>query len=118
MERMVKTIKVQQVIDMLDLEVVTGNSLEKEVKGGYVGDLLSNVMAKAEAGNIWVTIQGHQNVIAIALLIDVSAVIVAENFDIDEKAVERAEEKGVNLLRSSLSAYEIVGRLYENGITT
>ena len=115
---MVKTIKVQQVIDLLDLEVVTKGSLEKEINGGYVGDLLSNVMAKAKAGNIWVTIQGHQNVVAIALLIDVSAVIVAEDFEIDDQAINRAEEKGVNLLRSPLSAYEIVGRLYENGITS
>ena len=111
-------IKVKTVVDLLDLEVVIGASLEREIKGGYVGDLLSNVMAKAREDDIWVTIQGHQNVVAVALLIDMAGVIIAEDFEIEDKTIHRAEEKGVNLLRSPDPAYEIVGELYENGITS
>lgn len=111
-------IKVKKVIDLLDLEVVTGASMDREIKGGYVGDLLSNVMAQARKDDIWVTIQGHQNVVAVALLIDMAGVIIAEDFEIEEKAMQKAEEKDVNLFRSPHTAYEIVGKLYQNGITS
>ncbi|MFW6006600.1 MAG: DRTGG domain-containing protein [Bacillota bacterium] len=111
-------IKIKDIIKTLNLEEINTADLEREVKGGYTGDLLSNVMAEAEAGDIWITIQGHQNIIAVALLVDMSGVIIAEDFDIEDKAVSRAEEKGINLLRSSLSAYELAGKLYKQGITS
>ncbi len=110
--------KVKDIIELLDLEVIVGADLDREITGGYTGDLLSNVMAGAEAGNVWVTIQSHQNVVAVGLLVDISAVIIAENFEVEEKALKRAREKGINILRSSLSAYEIAGILYQKGIKT
>lgn len=108
--------KVSKIIEKLELEVITGPCLEKEVSGGYAGDLLSNVMARAESGDVWLTIQGHQNVVAVALLADVSAVIIVEDFEVEKKAVERAKEKDVNILRTSLSTYEMAGKLYQLGI--
>ena len=110
--------KVKDIIELLDLEVIVGADLDREITGGYAGDLLSNVMAGAEAGNVWITIQSHQNVVAVGLLVDISAVIIAENFEVEEKALKRAREKGINILRSSLSAYEIAGILYQKGIKT
>ncbi|MDI3547472.1 MAG: hypothetical protein PWR10_1124 [Halanaerobiales bacterium] len=108
--------KVRELVEKLDLEVIVGKSLDKEITGGYIGDLLSNVMAKARAGNLWLTIQGHQNVVAVALLTEVSAVIIVEDFDIEEEAVKKAEEKSINILRTPLSAYELAGKLFELGI--
>ncbi len=108
--------KVKELIDKLEMEVIVGADLDKEIVGGYVGDLLSNVMARAEAGNLWITIQGHQNVIAVALLADISAVIVVENFKIEEVAVKRAEEKGINLLRTPLTSYKLISELVKMGV--
>ncbi len=108
--------KLKEIIENLGLEVVTGCSLDKEVTGGYTGDLLSNVMAGAGNGDLWLTIQGHQNVTAVALLTEVAAVVIVEGFEFEDKAVEKAREKGVNLLRTSLPAYELSGRLYKLGI--
>lgn len=108
--------KVRELVEKLDLEVIVGKSLDKEITGGYIGDLLSNVMAKARAGNLWLTIQGHQNVVAVALLTEVSAVIIVEDFDIEEEAVKKAEEKSINILRTPLFAYELAGKLFELGI--
>ena len=105
--------KLKKIIDKLDLEVVVEYSLEETVKGGYCGDLLSNVMAKAQKGNLWFTVQSHQNVIAVALLTEVAAVVVAEGFEIEDKAVKRAKEKGVNILRSDLNSYQLAGLLYQ-----
>ncbi len=108
--------KVRELVDKLEMEVIVGADLDKEVAGGYVGDLLSNVMARAEEGNLWITIQGHQNVVAVALLADVSAVVVVENFEIEEGAIKRAEEKGINILRTSMTSYNLISELVKLGI--
>ncbi|QTL99650.1 serine kinase [Iocasia frigidifontis] len=108
--------RVNEIVDKLGLEVIAADSLAREVSGAYIGDLLSNVMARAEEGNLWLTIQGHQNVVAVALLADVAAVIVVEGMTVEDAAVARAEEKGVNILRSELSAYELAVKLVKMGI--
>ena len=74
---------------------------------------MSNVIAKAQKGNLWFTVQSHQNVIAVALLTEVAAVVVTEGFEIEDKAVKRAKEKGVNILRSDLNSYQLAGLLYQ-----
>ncbi|MFP4016836.1 MAG: DRTGG domain-containing protein [Halanaerobiales bacterium] len=107
---------VKELVEKLELEVIVAADLEKEIDGAYVGDLLSNVMARAKEGNLWITIQGHQNVVAVALLASVSAVIVVEDFEIEEEAAQRAEEKGINILRTSLNAYQLVRELVNLGI--
>ena len=108
--------KIKEVAQKLELEKVVGGDLTSEVKGGHVGDLLSNVMGRAQADDLWITIQGHQNVAAIALLTDVAGVVVAEDMEIDEDTITKAEEKNINLFQSQLSSYQLAGQLYELGI--
>ncbi len=105
--------KIKRVVQELDWEVVVAGDLEAEVTGGYACDLLSNVMAQAQAGDLWFTIQGHQNVVAVGLLVEVAGIVIAEDVDIDEEAVSRAEENEINLLRSSQPIYELCGELYQ-----
>ena len=108
--------QLKEVIQKMDLEILNKADFKAEVKGCYIGDLLSNVMAQAQAGDIWITIQGHQNIIAVALLADAAAVIVAESAEVDEKAIKRAAEKEVNLLRSKLSAYKLAQEFTKIGV--
>ena len=79
---------------------------EKEVSGVYMGDLLSWVMGKAEAGDAWITIMSNVNVIAVASLSDVSCVILAEGVTLDEEILSLAVEKGINVLLTESSAYK------------
>ena len=79
---------------------------EKEIEGVYVGDLLSWVMGRADAGNLWITIMSNVNVIAVASLTDVSAIILAEDVVLDEEVLSVAAAKGVNVLSSTLPVYE------------
>ena len=108
--------KVKEIVSKLDLEVLEAENLEQEVKNGYTGDMLSNVMAKLKEGELWITVQGHQNVAAVALLTGAAGVIVAENFDVDQKTREHARKEGLNLFSSSLSAFELSGLLYKLGV--
>lgn len=84
---------------------------ERDVRGAYIGDLLSWVMGKAESGNAWITIMSGINVIAVATLADVSCVVLAEGVMPDRDAMEAATAKGVNILSTTLSAYEAAKRI-------
>lgn len=84
---------------------------EREIHGCYIGDLLSWVMGRAEADNIWITIMTNVNVTAVGSLTDVSAVIIAEGAKPDASLVEIAQEKGVNILMSDLTAFELAVKI-------
>lgn len=103
----------REMIGKLELTVVaeTG-ALDETVSGGYVSDLLSHVMGQAKAGQIWVTMQGHQNIIAVASLVGLAAVIVAGGVEPEEQTVVKARDQEVVLCKTNLSTYEVVGRLY------
>ena len=91
------------------LTLICGEDLEiTQVEGFYIGDLLSFVMAKAKPGQIWLTIQAHPNVIAVASLINLSAVIVVEGVDIPQETIDVANERGVILISSILDAVDLV----------
>jgi len=78
----------------------------REIEGAYCGDLLSWVMGKAEENNALVTIMTNVNVLAVASLINMSVVIVCENAQLSEEFVAGAKDKGINVLKSSLPAFE------------
>jgi hypothetical protein len=107
----------EKVSQQLDLAVKTETGqLDVEVTGGYATDLLSCAMAKAQAGNVWVTLQSHPNVVAVASLLNLAGVIITEGMVPDEATIEKAYEEGVNILTTSLTTYTVVGRLYELGV--
>jgi predicted transcriptional regulator len=109
--------KVTDIVGRLSLDLLSGESgLEREVLGGYCGDLLSDVMANAEKGSVWITIQRHQNIVAVALLKELAAIVLANGYQPDQETVEKAREEGIPLLFSSLAAYELAGKLHDAGI--
>ena len=109
--------KVKAIVDALSLTVGAGRSrLDTDVTGGYTADLLSCAMAGAAQGNVWVTLQGHLNVVAVASLNELAAVIVVEGKPVAPEALTKAEEEGVVILTTSMTGYEVAGRLWELGV--
>ena len=84
---------------------------DREVSGAYIGDLLSWVMGRAEAGNVWITIMSNQNIAAVATLADVACILLAEEVIPDAEVLRIAEEKGINILATKLSAFEAAKRI-------
>jgi hypothetical protein len=80
---------------------------EREIKGVYIGDLLSWVMGRAKADDAWITIMSNINVVAVASLADVSCILLAEGVTLADEIVKTATDKGINLLSSTLTAYEL-----------
>jgi hypothetical protein len=110
--------KLKNVIEKLNLEVKTGQEgLDADVTGGYVSDLLSDVIANSRKGDLWITLQIHQNIVAVATLKELAGIILINGKIPADETVSKAEGEGVPILVSPLPAYEIVCQLYELGIS-
>jgi hypothetical protein len=113
-----KTMNLQQIIDQLNLHVLTETRDFASLRptGGYSSDLLSCVMAGAKKGYLWITLQAHLNIVAVAALNEVAAIIITENAQPDAASIEKANQQGIVLLATSQTTYEINGKLWELGI--
>jgi hypothetical protein len=107
-----------KIIQELELTLLTEPRDFAEVvpTGGYVSDLLSCVMAGAVRNGVWITLQSHVNIIAVAALLDLSAIIVTEGATPDQATIQRANQEGVVLLLSSRPSFFIAGKLWEMGL--
>jgi len=106
-----------EIAEELSLSVQTASEkLNIEVTGGYASDLLSCVMAKARQGNIWVTLQSHLNVVAVAALLQLAGVVVTEGMQPDAATLEKAAEEGIPILTTPHTTFTIVSQLAQLGI--
>ena len=108
----------ENIINELKLELLTKKMDFSEItpSHGYVSDMLSCVMTGAGQNSIWITLQAHSNIVAVARLLDVSAVIITEGAEPDEKTVSKANDEGITLLSTQENSFFIVGKLWEFGI--
>ena len=99
---------IQELCEELPLTPLTGTiQQDRFVQGCYMGDLLSWVMGRAREDNIWITVMGNVNAVAVAKLADISAIILCDNAPLDADAKQRAEENDITIFASPLSAYEL-----------
>jgi DRTGG domain len=109
--------KLKELVDALSLDVKTpGLDLNREVTGGYVSDLLSDVIGNAREGFLWVTLQVHLNIVAVASLKGLAGIILVNNRTPDQQTLKKAAEENVPILASTLPTFELVGRLYSLGL--
>lgn len=105
--------QVKDIISILGLKIFGGGQgLNREITGGYTSDLLSDVMGHAENGVAWITLQTHKNVIAIASLKELAAVILIKGNVPDADMLAQAEEEGIPVLGSDGQSFELSGKLY------
>ena len=106
--------KVSDLIKELELTVFCGGeNLDTELKGGYTSDLLSDVMGHIEEGMLWITMQTHQNIVAVATLKDAAAVLVVNGASPDGETLQKGKEEGIPVLGTSLSAFIASGKIYQ-----
>ena len=106
--------KVIDLVEKLDLKVFTeGVDLNTEITGGYVSDLLSDVMGHAAEGNVWITLQNHLNVVAIASLKDLACVILVKGIEPSEEVLAKANSEQIPVLGSAGNTFELAGNIYK-----
>lgn len=106
--------KISDIVKELDLKIISGlNGLSNEIKGGYVSDLLSDVMGNAKEGEVWITLQTHQNIIAVGSLKDIAAIIIVKGFVPEADTIEKSNLENIPVLSTELDTFNIAGRLFE-----
>ena len=105
--------KVKELVEKLNLKVLSGEKgLEREIDGCYISDLLSDVMGNAMEGNIWITLQTHKNVMAVASLKELSCIILVKNLVPNDETIEQSNDEDLPILQTNLPTYEIAGLVY------
>ena len=106
--------KLGDIVEKLSLEVKTvKEGLQNHVTGAYVSDLLSDVMANSKDGNIWITLQTHLNIVAVAGLKNLSGIIIVGNRKPLEEVLQKAEAEKIVVMITPLPAFEAAGKLYQ-----
>jgi predicted transcriptional regulator len=96
--------------------VAGGAAAGKEISGGYASDLLSDAMGNSREGDVWITLQKHVNIVAVAQLNELAAIVLVNGRKPEPDTIERAEEKGVPIISTPLQAFEAIGILYKLNI--
>ena len=106
---------VNELAKKLNLRVFCGEAnIEKEISGGYTSDLLSDVMGFAEAGNVWITLQTHKNVVAIASLKDLAAIVLVKGCEPDEDMLAQAKEEDIPVLGTAEQTFEVSAKIFNS----
>lgn len=106
--------KVTELARQLDLTIFTGEiGIENEISGGYVSDLLSDVIGNAAEGNVWITLQNHLNVVAIASLKDLACIVLVNGITPSIEVVKKANEEMVPILGSKDKTFDLAGKIYK-----
>jgi len=106
--------KLKKVVEKFGLDVKCGAyKLDEEVGGGYASDLLSDVIANGKAGDLWITLQIHRNIVGVASMKELLGIIIVNGRQPEVETIEKAKEEGIPIMVSKLPAFELVGRLYE-----
>jgi predicted transcriptional regulator len=105
--------KVKELAEKANLKVFSGEKgLDNEILGGYTSDLLSDVMGHAEAGSVWITLQTHKNIMAIASLKELAAIVVVKGYSPDEDTLRQSNEENIPILGTEAETFEISGVIY------
>lgn len=109
--------KLTELIQKLNLSVRSAKTcLDREVTGGYASDLLSDVLANGEEGNVWITLQIHQNIVGVASMKDLAGIILVNNREPEPETLEKAEAEKLPIMVTEMPTFELVGKLYSLGI--
>ena len=109
--------RVKDLVKKFNLAIAAGkNGLDREITDGYCGDLLSEVMGNAPPGCAWMTVQGHQNIVAVAVLREMAAIIVTGGQKPDMETIQKADKEGIPLLLWPKSSFSLAGRIFNAGV--
>lgn len=110
--------RLKKVVEKFGLDVkCEAGKLDEEVGGGYASDLLSDVIANGKAGDLWITLQIHRNIVGVASMKELLGIIIVNGRQPEVETIEKAKEEGIPIMVSKLPAFELVGRLYELGLS-
>ena len=110
--------KLKEIVEKLNLQVTAAtDNLETEVANGYVSDLLSDVLANSNENDLWITLQIHPNIVAIASIKGLAGIAIINGRQPEDQTVEKAQENAIPIMTTKMSAFELCGKLYALGLS-
>ena len=73
-------------------------------------------MANANEGDIWITLQRHINIIAVAQLKGLAGIVLVNGRHPEPACADKAREEHIPVVSTPLSAFDAVGVLYGENI--
>jgi hypothetical protein len=111
------TVTLVELANTLGLQVRSAQGgLANQVTGGYASDLLSDVIAHGRKGDLWVTLQTHVNIVAVASMKELAGIVLVNGREPDEDTLQKAVSEQIPVMVSQLPAFELIGRLYSLGL--
>jgi len=86
-------------------QILVPATSEGPIVSGYTSDMLSDVMANASENSVLITIQNHNNTIAVCTLVGIKTVIVCHGRPIPEDMMKSAASEGVGIISTNLSQF-------------
>jgi predicted transcriptional regulator len=105
----------QDLIDKVGLKALSKFE-HRDVDGVVISDMVSDVMARATSGNLWLTIQTHKSIVPAANLVDVSAIVITSGKQVPQETVDIASKFGIAILSTQLPTFDLVGKLFGMGL--
>ncbi len=103
----------KEIVDSCGLKLLNDVTIiDRDIKCGYTSDLLSDVMANAQEDSIWITIQKHPNIVAVASLNEIGAIVLVSNTKPDEETVVKATENDIPIFVTEKNGFVISGKIY------
>ena len=108
---------VAEAAQILEGTLIAGDAeADREIQGGYASDLLSDVMGNSREGDIWITLQKHVNVVAVAQLNGLAAIVLVNGRNPEPDTAAKAVEMGIPIISTPLQSFDVVGRLFAQGV--
>lgn len=110
--------KLQQIIDILDAEVLSGASLVDglEIGSAFGSDMMSDVLAYVKDQGLLLTGLVNPQVVRTAEMMDISVVVFVRGKKPDQTVIDLADSKNIVLLSTDERMYPACGKLYEAGL--
>lgn len=108
--------KIKDIASSLNLDIICRGNGDKQVESAITGDLMSFIVGKATSGSIWITVQNHLNVAAVAVLKEIPLIIITSGRAVPSDLKERCEIEGITLASSDESTFKLCSKLSELGI--
>ncbi|MDA8214431.1 MAG: DRTGG domain-containing protein [Nitrospiraceae bacterium] len=105
-------LKVSDIAEKIGLDIGVKGELNKDITGCYISDLLSDVMANSKDGELWITLQTHPNIVAVAVIKGLSGIIITNGRFPEPDTVKKAESENITIFTTHRTTFEIAGLLY------
>ena len=94
-------------------ELLQPEYVDGEVEAAYTSDLLSDVMAHAHDADVLITIQAHNNTVAVASLAGIKGIVICNDRPVPGDMLASAAKENIAIFRTSKNQFQTSAEVAE-----